>query len=98
VVTDDGSFEGRWLKHLHDTEQYYKAQLAAGWTPEKARGGLLLDLKTEIVITFNMREWLHFFSERYKSAAHPQMQELAKLLLDDLRSRIPVIFDGVVYS
>jgi thymidylate synthase ThyX len=87
-----------WIKHLLWTEDYYKRQLEAGWTPEKARGGLLLDLKTEIVFTFNMREWLHFFSERYKHTAHPQMQELATLLLIDLRGRIPVIFAEVTYS
>ncbi len=49
-------------------------------------------LKTEIVITGNLREWMHFFSLRCAKAAHPQMQEVANMLVEDIRTRIPVLF------
>lgn len=53
-------------------------------------------LKTEIVITGNLREWLHFFKLRTVKEAHPQMQQVANMLLADIRSRVPVIFEDVL--
>ena len=49
----------------------------------------------KIVITGNLREWLHFFKLRTSKAAHPQMQEVANMLLKDIRNRIPVIFNDI---
>ena len=54
-----------------------------------------MDLKTEIVMTANFREWLHFFRLRTDKAAHPKIRVLAQTLLDDVRSQVPVLFDSL---
>lgn len=62
-------------------------------SPEQASSVLPNRLKTEIIVTMNLREWRHFFRLRTSSKAHPQMRELAIPLLLELRKVIPVIFD-----
>ncbi|KKU76984.1 MAG: Thymidylate synthase, flavin-dependent [Candidatus Giovannonibacteria bacterium GW2011_GWB1_47_6b] len=52
-------------------------------------------LKTEIVITYNLREWRHFFRLRCSKRAHPQMREIAVPLLKEFQQQIPVIFDDI---
>ena len=50
-------------------------------------------LKTEIVISANLREWKHIFTLRTSKAAHPQMREIMIPLRKRCRELIPVIFD-----
>ena len=64
-------------------------------TPQEARSILPNSLKTEIVMTMNLREWRHFFKLRCAKAAHPQMREIAYLILDTFKKEIPVIFDDI---
>jgi thymidylate synthase (FAD) len=87
-----------WLSHMISAENDYIDLLSKKydpWTPQQARSVLPNSLKTEIVITGNLREWLHFFNLRCAPSAHPQMREIADLLLTDIRVKIPVIFDSV---
>lgn len=46
-------------------------------------------------MTANIREWRHFLKLRCSKAAHPQMQEVATLLLKALKEKIPVLFDDI---
>ena len=66
-----------------------------GAKPEEARSILPNSLKTEIVCTMNLREWRHFFRLRTAERAHPQIREISVALLDELKKRIPVIFDDI---
>lgn len=52
-------------------------------------------LKTEIVVTMNLREWRHFFRLRTSDKAHPQMREIAKPILNEFSRLIPVVFDDI---
>ncbi len=45
-------------------------------TAEEARSILPNSLKTEIVVTMNLREWRHFFKLRTLLKAHPQMRQI----------------------
>ena len=54
-------------------------------------------LKTEIVMTCNLREWRHFFKVRCPKAAHPQMREISIELLGKMKKAIPVVFDDLVF-
>ena len=67
--------------------------LIGGCTPQEARAVLPNSLKTEVVMTANLREWRHFFKLRTAPAAHPQMREVAKMLLKQMREMVPVVFD-----
>jgi thymidylate synthase (FAD) len=70
-------------------------QVQKGWTPQQARSVLPNSLKTEIVMTANLREWRHVFKLRTAPAAHPQMREIMIPLLAEFKKLVPVVFDDV---
>lgn len=84
-----------WFLSCADAETKYFQLLKQGVSPQLARGVLPLDLKTELIMTANLREWRHFFKLRTAPEAHPQMRELATSLLNELKKDIPVIFDDI---
>lgn len=77
---------------LGHAEYYYKELLDQKWRPEQAREVLPNSLKTEIVVTANLREWRHILALRTSPAAHPQIIELMKMAKDILSEKIPVFF------
>ena len=85
-----------WFHQMLAAEETYQRLLSLGWKPEQARSVLPNSLKTEIVMTANLREWRHFFRLRTSTAAHPQMREVAVPLLAEFKSRVPVVFDDLV--
>lgn len=88
-----------WENAMSDAEIYYFSMLDSGCTPQEARSVLPNSIKTEVVMTANYREWRHFFwlrAARKTGPAHPQMEELTVPLLDEISSRIPVVFDDIV--
>ena len=66
-----------------------------GATPEEARSVLPNSLKTEIVMTMDLREWRHFIRLRASRAAHPQIVEITAQIRDEFVKRYPVFFDGL---
>ena len=90
-----------WNDEMKQVEKTYFAMLEAGHTPQEARSVLPNSLKTELVMTANLREWRAFFKLRAANstgAAHPQMLEITRPLLDDLKAMIPVVFDDITYE
>lgn len=84
-----------WETAMRMSEAKYFDLLAQGATPQEARAVLPNSLKTEVVMTANIREWRHFFKLRTASAAHPQMREVAIPLLKECQEKIPVLFDDI---
>lgn len=85
-----------WLFSCINAQNNYFKLLKAGWKPEQARSVLPNSLKTEIVVTANMREWRTVFKQRTSSKAHPQMRELMIPLLNELKqSEIGVLFEDI---
>lgn len=84
-----------WKRACQAAETAYFDLLDFGCTPQEARAVLPNSLKTELVMTANLREWRHFLKLRTAKAAHPQMREVAIPLLEDFKDRIPVIFDDI---
>ena len=76
-------------------EKRYFEMLKHGATPQEARSILPNAIKTEIVMTMNLREWRHFLKLRCDKAAHPQMRQVANLILNNFRVRIPILFDDI---
>lgn len=85
----------RWSAQMRRSEGCYKSMIECGLPPQAARGVLPIDVKTEIVITANLREWRHIFKMRASPAAHPDMQRLMYPLLEEFKKRIPVIYDDL---
>jgi len=73
-----------WKQHMKNSEKAYIELLNNGWTPQQARSVLPNSLKTEINIYGNMQEWSHFLKLRTSPKAHPQMQEIANMIKEDL--------------
>ncbi len=84
-----------WENAMKYSEQAYFSLLKMGASPQEARGVLPNSLKTEIVMTMNLREWRHFFLLRTSKRAHPQMQEIANMMLRSFKERIPIVFDDI---
>ena len=87
-----------WKKACEFSEIMYIDLLNEGATPQQARSVLPNSLKTEIVVTMNVREWRHFLEMRLvgiAGAPHPQMVELAKLAYDILVDHYPLFFEDI---
>lgn len=85
-----------WANSCEQAEKAYLAMLRNKCTPQEARAVLPNSTKTELVMTANLREWRHFLKLRTSRAAHPQIREVAMMLLAQLQRAIPVVFDDIV--
>ncbi len=84
-----------WLAAMAAAEKAYLELLELGARPEQARSVLPNSLKTEIVMSANLREWRHVFTLRCSKAAHPQIREITLPLLEEMHQRVPVLFDDL---
>lgn len=84
-----------WLEAMEACEEAYLRLVAAGASAQEARAVLPNSLKTEIVVTANIREWRHIFKLRCDKAAHPQMRQIMQPLLVAFQERIPLLFDDL---
>jgi len=97
-----------WPPDTPEYNQWYEAMAAAEKayislvkkmkaSPEQARSVLPNSLKTEIIMTANLREWRHVLELRCSARSHPQMRELMLPLLAELNRRLPAVF-GDIYK
>jgi thymidylate synthase (FAD) len=87
-----------WKQAMEASEKAYLKLINMGARAEQARSVLPNSLKTEVVMTCNLREIRHVLALRTANAAHPQIREVMRPLLEDLHKRIPVIFDDIYQS
>ena len=95
----DSDNYARWFHEMDEAEKTYLAMIEDGATPEQARDILPISIKTEIVMTANLREWRHFFklrAEEVTGKPHPQMLEITIPLLKELKQKVPVVFDDIM--
>lgn len=89
-----------WLDLMETIECCYQNLLdndltAANLKPEDVRGVLPTDLKTEIVMTANIRALRHIIKTRRAPQCHPQVIEVANLLLALYGNMFPVLFEDM---
>lgn len=87
-----------WEKACLEAEKNYFELLEMGSTPQEARSVLPNSLKTEIVVTYNIREWRHFLRLRCAKGAHPQVKEIAIPLLMKFIGLFPALFEDIEYD
>lgn len=95
----DSDNYARWFHEMDEAEKTYLAMIESGATPEQARDILPMSIKTEIVMTANLREWRHFLKLRAEGVTgkpHPQMLEITIPFLNELKQKIPVVFDDIM--
>lgn len=90
----DEQWERRLGLYKH-VEEVYLAETSEGVKAQQARDNLPICLKTEIVATFNLREWMHVFTLRCSKAAHPQIREVMLVALSVFATRLPAIFEPI---
>jgi len=84
----------KFKERMHQIAQWYEDALADGMPPEDARYYLPNAAKTNITITMNARELLHFFAYRCCARAQWELRELADEMLRQVRRVAPVIFEN----
>lgn len=91
-LLDDTPEYYKWLFACRYAEDAYFALLDQGLMPQEARDVLPMSLKTELVMTADLREWRHFLRLRTSKAAHPQIREVTMPLLKELAEYLPEVF------
>ncbi len=81
-----------WIDQIDLSYQEYLSELAEGVRPEDARYVLPNATKTELAVTFNVRQWKHFFKMRCDKHAQWEIRGIAISIQDDLKSRFPSVF------
>ena len=88
-----------WCYACYISEQSYLEMIKLDATPEEARDVLTTSVKTEVIMTMNMRELRHFLKLRAVGTTgkpHPQMVEVAMPLLKQCREKMPELFDDII--
>jgi thymidylate synthase (FAD) len=84
-----------WENTMNELENKYFAMINRGRSPQQARGILPNDLKTEIVVRTNFREWRHIFKLRCTKTAHPDIRALFIPLRDKCIELLPCVFEDL---
>ena len=77
----------RFMSALKNAEYFYMELIKLGWKPQQARNILPLATKCDMIMTGFVSDWKHFFELRDAASAHPQAQELAHSLHEELIQR-----------
>lgn len=65
----------------------YNRRIQQGLKPQEARGCLPQDVKTELYVMADIKEWKHIFSQRCAPGADPEMQRVMKPLQQEFLDR-----------
>lgn len=84
-----------WEEGMDSAERAYFTLLQGGASPQEARSVLPNSLKTDIVVTANIRQWRTMFEQRCAAAAHPDMQRSMLPLLGSFINLYPVFFEDM---
>lgn len=97
VELEEGTIQySVWHRAMERAEESYNMMIELGAKPQIARGVLPIDVKTEIVVTANFRQWMHIFNLRCANNAHPDIRFIMKEIRDEFRKRVPILFDSTV--
>jgi thymidylate synthase (FAD) len=81
-----------WYNGCMKAERAYMNLIALKCSPQEARSVLPNSLKTEVVMTANLREWKHVVELRSSKAAHPQIREVMIPLKEMFIGWLPEVF------
>lgn len=76
-----------FINRMSEYEGNYLNRISRGWKPEDAREFLPLCTATEVVYTYNVREWRHIIDLRYygiTGKSHPNAKIIAGMIRDQL--------------
>lgn len=82
-----------WCESCQVSEKIYLEMLENGASAQQARSVLPNSLKTEIVMTANVREWRTILEQRTHRDAHPQMRQIMVPLAHRFAGSWPILFN-----
>lgn len=85
-----------WKAAMEEAERAYLKLIEMGASAQEARSVLPNSLKTEIIVTANLRQWRHTLDLRCSKASHPQIRQIMLPMLEEFGKRIPVVFDDLI--
>lgn len=84
-----------WVHAMLAAEENYFKMIEAGASVDEARGVLPLDTKTEIVMTYNLRQWRHVLKTRMDGHCHSNIREISEMILKEFKQILPEIFGDI---
>ena len=94
TIQEKTNLQLAYSKFLMQSMEMYEALVANGIPKEDARYVLPNATTSNIVVTMNVRELLHFFSVRCCTRAQWEIRELAWKMLDICKQVSPTLFNG----
>ena len=85
-----------WLGAMHESLRVYNSLIASKIARQGARSVLPNSMKTELVMTANIREWRHVMRLRCSDAAHPDMRKLMRPRCTEFGNMFPVFSSDIV--
>jgi thymidylate synthase (FAD) len=92
-LSDEGVYD--LCTFLVEVVKTYKMLAYKGCSPQQARAVLPNCLKTNIIVTMNLREFRHFLRLRQSKAAHPEMQTLAGKMREHVDLFCPELLEDI---
>lgn len=90
----DGGKNDIFLSSCFLSERMYQVRRENGLSPQQARGGLIHDVKTELIMHASLPEWLHIFKMRCVKAADPEARRIMVPLREDFKREYPEMWEG----
>jgi thymidylate synthase (FAD) len=88
--------QASWLKNQESCYAEYLAELEDGVPPEDARYSLPISCKTEVAVTYNLRQWRHFLRIRTDRHAQWEIRDIATDICTQLKRDMPAVFCDIL--
>ena len=83
-----------WERAMENSEFRYQQLLKNDMPPQKARGVLPNDTKTELIMYASLPEWKHIFKLRCAKAADPEVRRIMLPLREQFEEEYPEMWEG----
>ena len=90
---EDGLQADYFETQCYSSEAMYKSRRNAGLAPQQARGALIHDVKTELIMYASLPEWKHIFAMRCGKGADPEMRRIMVPLREQFRAEYPEMWE-----
>jgi thymidylate synthase (FAD) len=95
-TTVDTARQADWLLNQQRCYDEYLRELKDGVPPEDARYSLPISCKTEIAVTYNLRQWRHFLKIRTDRHAQWEIRDIATGICKHLKHGMPAVFCDIL--
>lgn len=90
---EDGIEADYFEPQCYLSEAMYKSRRKSGLSPQQARGALIHDVKTEMIIYASLPEWMHIFKMRCDRSADPDMRRIMLPLREQFKVEYPEMWE-----